>query len=171
MRTPIVYVMCSASKLKVCIGTFYTILNFSLLVAVLSAHDAATATALFDSFSSSFSYNILAYPIPYIFSYLTVIVWQAVPHQCQNCLSSIQVLSSPCPHTKLSLGPLLGIPAGNEDENIDGISDKIFDGTLLGPELGVIDGNQLWSNNGTQLSIPLSTSDDTKYGSDDGVFD
>ena len=44
---------------------------------------------------------------------------------------------------ELSLGPLLGIPEGNEDENIDGISDKIFDGTLLGPELGVIDGNQL----------------------------
>ena len=49
--------------------------------------------------------------------------------------------------------------------------DGIFDSILLDPELGIIDGNPLGSNDCTKLDPLLGTSEGTKYGINDGLLD
>ena len=66
-----------------------------------------------------------------------------------------------------SLGPLFDISEGNDDSE----SDRMFDSTLLGPEVGTIDGNLLGYINETNLGLPLSASESIEDGINDGLLD
>ena len=69
-----------------------------------------------------------------------------------------------------SLRPLLGITECNDDGTVNGESDIIFDGTLLGPELGTVAGTPFGSNDRLNPDIPLGTSKGT-VETDDGLLD
>ena len=47
----------------------------------------------------------------------------------------------------------------------------MFDSTLLGPEVGTIDGNLLGYINETNLGLPLSASESIEDGINDGLLD
>ena len=59
---------------------------------------------------------------------------------------------------------MFGSSEGHTNSSTDNESDRLFDGTFLGPEVGIVDVNLLGSNDETKIRLPLSISEGTEEG-------